>query len=143
MCGRFTRKEGFPQLARILGLQVLLQLEARYNIAPSQFVAYVRTNPESKDRECVQLRWRLVPFWAKEPSIGHSMINARAETVAEKPAFRKAFTHRRCLVLEDGFYEWKREGKSRQPSYIHFCRQSPFFVCRPVGTLGEGRGHGG
>jgi len=126
MCGRFTRKEGFQQLAKLLGLQVLPQLAARYNIAPSQFVACVRTNPESKDRECVPLKWGLVPSWAKEPSIGNRMINARGETVVGKTAFRKAFTHRRCLVLADGFYEWKREGRAKQPYYIHFADNRPF-----------------
>jgi putative SOS response-associated peptidase YedK len=126
MCGRFTRKAGFQQLAKFLGLQVWPHLEVRYNIAPSQFVACLRTNSISKDYECVQLKWGLVPSWAKEPGIGHNLINARAETVAEKPAFRKAFVHRRCLVLADGFYEWKREGRSKQPYYIHFADNRPF-----------------
>ena len=120
MCGRFTRKEKFDLLAEQLGLNVCPPCEPRYNIAPSQFVACVRTNPKSKERECVDLKWGLVPSWAKDPSIGNKLINARGETVAEKPAFRKAFQQQRCLVLADGFYEWKREGKTKQPYYIRF-----------------------
>ncbi|MEO6201798.1 MAG: SOS response-associated peptidase [Nitrospirales bacterium] len=120
MCGRFTRKESFQQIAEQLGLKFLPQLSPRYNIAPSQLVACVRTNPESQERECVELKWGLVPSWAKDPSIGNKMINARAETVAEKPSFRKALKQQRCLVLADGFYEWKREGKAKQPYYIRF-----------------------
>lgn len=120
MCGRFTRKENFQQLAEQLGLKVLPQLEPRYNIAPSQRVACVRTNPESIERECVELKWGLVPSWAKDAGIGNKLINARGETVADKPSFRKAFKQQRCLVLADGFYEWKREGKTKQPYYIRF-----------------------
>ncbi|GJL65914.1 MAG: DUF159 family protein [Nitrospirales bacterium] len=105
-------------LANLLGLKVVPPLSPRYNIAPSQLVACIRTNPESLERECVELKWGLVPSWAKDPSIGNKLINARAETVDEKPSFRKAFKHQRCLVLADGFYEWKREGKTKQPYYI-------------------------
>lgn len=126
MCGRFTRKENFQQLAKVLGLHHFPQSPPRYNIAPSQLIACVRANPESQQKECVQLTWGLVPSWAKEPSIGHKMINARAETVAEKPAFRRAFHGQRCLILADGFYEWKREGKVKQPYYIHFSDNRPF-----------------
>jgi putative SOS response-associated peptidase YedK len=126
MCGRFTRKENFQQLAKRLGLQMLPQVEPRYNIAPSQPVACVRANPDTQHREWVDLKWGLVPSWANDPSIGHKMINARAETVAEKPSFRKAFKHQRCLVLADGFYEWKREGKAKQPYYIRFKDHRPF-----------------
>lgn len=116
----------FSNWPNSLGVQVWPPVEARYNIAPSQFVACLRTNFISKDYECVQLKWGLVPSWAKEPRIGHHLINARAETVAEKPAFRKAFAHPRCLVLADGFYEWKGEGRSKQPYYIHFTDNRPF-----------------
>ncbi len=126
MCGRFTRKENFQQLAKLLGIPNLPALSPRYNIAPSQLVACVRANPTSQDNECVELKWGLVPSWAKDPSIGHKMINARAETVTEKPSFRKAFQQRRCLILADGFYEWKREGKDKQPYYIHFTDNRPF-----------------
>ena len=120
MCGRFTRKENMQLLAEQLGLQALPPLYPRYNIAPSQLVACVRTNLEIRQRECKELKWGLVPSWAKDVSIGNKLINARGETVAEKPAFRKAFNHQRCLVLADGFYEWKREGNTKQPYYIRF-----------------------
>ncbi|MDT3779750.1 SOS response-associated peptidase [Nitrospira sp. MA-1] len=120
MCGRFTRKENFQHLAKQLGLQGLPPMGPRYNIAPSQFIACVRTNFETRQRECTELKWGLVPSWAKDPGIGNKLINARGETVAEKPAFRKAFKHQRCLVLADGFYEWKREGKTKQPFYVRF-----------------------
>ena len=126
MCGRFTRKENFQQLAETLGLTHLPPLEPRYNIAPSQPIACLRINPLSHETECVQLKWGLVPSWAKDPKMGHGLINARAETVADKPAFRNAFTHRRCVILADGFYEWKQEGKSKQPYYIHLKDHHPF-----------------
>ena len=118
MCGRFTRKESMQHLAELLGLPIPPPLPPRYHIAPSQLVACVRTNPETTEREWVELKWGLVPSWAKDPSIGNKLINARGETVAEKPSFRHAFKKQRCLMLADGFYEWKREGKTKQPYYI-------------------------
>jgi putative SOS response-associated peptidase YedK len=126
MCGRFTRKENLQHLAELLGLKSIPSLVPRYNIAPSQLVACVRTNLDTLDREWVELKWGLVPPWAKDASMGNKLINARGETVAEKPSFRKAFTQQRCLVLADGFYEWKREGKSKQPYYIRFKDHRPF-----------------
>ena len=94
-------------------------MDPRYNIAPSQLIACVRVNPTSQEKECVQFQWGLVPSWAKELSLGHRLIHARAETVAEKTSFRKAFQQQRCLILADGFYEWKRIGTETQPCYIH------------------------
>ena len=126
MCGRFTRKENFQQLAKLLGMLHLPDLPPHYNIAPSQFITCVRFNPESQDRELVDLKWGFVPSWAHDPSLGHKMINARAETVADKPSFRKAFQERRCIILADGFYEWKRVGQGKQPYYIHFTDNRPF-----------------
>jgi putative SOS response-associated peptidase YedK len=89
-------------------------------------IACVRAHPESQKKECAQLKWCLVPSWAKDPSIGHKIINACAETIAEKPAFRKAYRSQRCFVLADGLYGWKREGKAKQPYYIHFTDNRPF-----------------
>ena len=89
-------------------------------------VACVRNTPENEHRECVLLKWGLIPSWVKDPSIGHKMINARAETVVDKPSYRSAFKKRRCLILAQGFYEWKREGKAKQPYYIRFKDQHPF-----------------
>jgi len=100
-------------------------IPARYNIAPTQQIAAVRDN-ESGVRELVMLRWGLVPFWAKDPSIGNRMINARAETVAEKPSYRNAYKHRRCLVLASGFYEWRKEASGKTPYFITTEDESPF-----------------
>ena len=126
MCGRYTQKESLEQLLKRLGLSKILSLKPRFNIAPSQMVPCVRQPQETGHRETVMLKWGLIPSWAKDPSIGYKMINARAETVAEKPSFRKAFKRQRCLLLADGFYEWKREGKAKQPYYIHFKDSRPF-----------------
>ncbi len=126
MCGRFTQKGSFKNLAELLGLPIPPTLAPRYNIAPSQRIACVRINPKATARECVNLKWGLVPSWAKDASIGNKMINARAETVAGKPSFRKAFKQQRCVVLADGFYEWKREGNTKQPYYIRFKDQRAF-----------------
>ena len=126
MCGRYTRKEQIEALLDVLRAVIQCDLTPRYNIAPSQMVACVRNAPENEHRECVLLKWGLIPSWAKDSSIGYKMINARAETVAEKPSFRKAFKHQRCLVIADGFYEWKREGKAKQPYYIRFKDSRPF-----------------
>jgi putative SOS response-associated peptidase YedK len=100
-------------------------VEPRYNIAPTQYIAAVR-NAEDGERELALLRWGLIPFWAKDPSIGNRMINARAETVAEKPAFRAAYKRRRCVVLADGFYEWRRDGNVKTPFYISLASGDPF-----------------
>lgn len=125
MCGRFAFYSPSEATAALFGVSGALPVEARYNIAPTQYVAAIR-NGEDNGRELVMLRWGLVPFWAKDPSIGNRMINARAETVAEKPAFRAAYRHRRCLVLADGFYEWHREGSIKTPYYISRADGQPF-----------------
>jgi len=93
-------------------------VEPRYNIAPTQMAGAVRIDPETGTRRFVVLKWGLVPFWAKEKSIGSRLINARAESVAEKPAFRAAFKYRRCLVPANGFYEWKKLKARKQPYLI-------------------------
>ena len=102
-----------------------IAVEPRYNIAPTQYIAAIRDSEED-GRELAMLRWGLVPFWAKDPSIGNRMINARAETVAEKPAYRAAYRRRRCLVLADGFYEWHKEGSGKTPYYISAANGAPF-----------------
>ena len=118
MCGRFTLFDSADSVAERFGLPDTPSLSPRYNIAPSQTVAAVRIPPGGGARELVALRWGLIPSWAKDPSIGSRMINARSETVAEKPAFRAAIRRRRCLVPADGFYEWKRADGRKQPYYI-------------------------
>ena len=125
MCGRFAFYSPTEAAAALFGVTGSVAVEPRYNIAPTQYVAAIR-NGADEERELVMLRWGLVPFWAKEPSIGNRMINARAETVAEKPSYRNAYQHRRCLVLADGFYEWRRQGDSKTPYYISLASGEPF-----------------
>src|SRR5262245_9289952 len=115
MCGRYsitTNPEAMRQLFRFLNPTP--NLPPHYNAAPTQELPVVRRD-RTGARELVQLRWGLIPVWAKDQKIGYSMINAKAETVAEAPAYRAAFQWRRCLVATDGFYEWRQEGKQKQP----------------------------
>jgi putative SOS response-associated peptidase YedK len=126
MCGRFTLfvdpkelMEAFP------GFAMPVEWTPRYNIAPTQPVAVIPNNGQNKIEF---FRWGLIPSWAKDPAIGNRMINARAETVAEKPSFRAAFQRRRCLVLADGFYEWRKDpGRTaKTPMYIRLKSGKPF-----------------
>lgn len=94
------------------------ELTPRYNIAPTQDVAAVRMKPGAEFPELAMLKWGLVPAWADDPKIGYRMINARSDTASEKPAFRKAFRQRRCLIPADGFFEWLTEGKRKLPHYF-------------------------
>ena len=119
MCGRFTQRFSWREVHTFLRLGTpgpALNLRSRYNLAPSQNASVVRD--EDGERRLSMLRWGLIPGWAKDPSIGHKLINARAETAAVKPSFRAAYSKRRCLVPADGFYEWRREGEVRQPWLI-------------------------
>jgi putative SOS response-associated peptidase YedK len=125
MCGRFAFYSPSEATAALFGASSATEVVARYNIAPTQFIAAVR-NDEQDTAELAMLRWGLVPFWAKDPSIGNRMINARAETVAEKPSFRSAYKKRRCLILADGFYEWRKEGDGKTPYFISLDDGSPF-----------------
>lgn len=125
MCGRFAFYSPTEATAALFGADAPVPVEARYNIAPSQYIAGIR-NSEDGGRELSMFKWGLVPFWAKDPAIGSRMINARAETVAEKPSFRAAYRHRRCLVLADGFYEWRRGGDVKVPYFISLASGEPF-----------------
>jgi putative SOS response-associated peptidase YedK len=118
MCGRFTLATPVEDLVKQFSITDVSGIEARYNIAPSQAVAAVREEKENGGRELVVLQWGLIPFWADDPKIGYKMINARAETIDKSNAFRYAFQKRRCLVLADGFYEWRTENGQKQPYYI-------------------------
>ena len=114
MCGRFTNRFTWKELHERLDLiGTPLNLRPRYNVAPSQDVAVARATEEG--RALAMLRWGLIPAWAKDHAIGNKLINARSETAAQKPAFRSAFRHRRCLIPADGFYAWPRRSGTRQP----------------------------
>ena len=125
MCGRFTMASPGAVIAELFELPEVPQLAPRWNIAPTQAVAAVRASAAG-GRELVGLHWGLIPSWAKERAIGARMINARAETVAEKPAFRAALRARRCLVVADGFYEWQKAGARKQPWHIRMRDGRPF-----------------
>lgn len=126
MCGRYTLRTHLNQLLQLYAAKSQVEWKPRYNIAPTQQVAAVRSLPDSTSRELVLLRWGLVPAWADDLKIGSRMINARAETLAEKPSFKTALRRRRCLVLADGFYEWRTEGQSKQPFCIRMKDARPF-----------------
>lgn len=120
MCGRFVQATPVAELARLFGFGDLPNLPPRWNVAPTQDIAAVTRDADGQ-RHLQRLRWGLVPAWAREPGIGAGMINARADGVAEKPAFRSAFRTRRCLIPADGFYEWQAAGGRagrKQPVYI-------------------------
>jgi putative SOS response-associated peptidase YedK len=125
MCGRFAFYSPSEATAALFGVSSSVAVEPRYNIAPTQFIAAIRRTDENEN-ELTMLRWGLIPSWAKDPSIGNRMINARAETVAEKPSFRAAYRKRRCLILADGFYEWHREGEVKIPHFISLASGKSF-----------------
>ena len=125
MCGRYTLTTPVGTLAEEFGVAGPLPgVSPSYNVAPTQEVAAVLV--EDGERRLEMLRWGLIPSWAKDPEIGNKMINARAETVSEKPSFRNPFRKRRCLVLADGFYEWQKTNNGKQPYYIRMEDGSPF-----------------
>ncbi len=121
MCGRFVRHTKASVYAEMFAVESVPDVPS-FNVAPTQPVAIVRTADDR--RECVLVRWGLIPFWSKDKKTG--FINARADTVLQKPAFRNLVKNRRCLVLADGFYEWKIEGKAKQPYYFHLRDGRPF-----------------
>lgn len=127
MCGRFTIIADAIEFQRELDLgEMPSDWNARYNVAPGQPVAVVT---DHQDRKVTWMKWGLVPSWAKDANMGNRLINARAETVELKPAFRRAFAQRRCLILADGFFEWKRDGGKQAPSvpyFIHLANRRPF-----------------
>ena len=119
MCGRFVLEISLDQLMKVYRLSSIPNLSPRYNIAPSQQIAVVRQQNGS-DRELTLMQWGLVPSWSKDRAIGYKMINARSETVHEKPSFKQAFHARRCIIPASGFYEWEKSGGEKNPHYIHF-----------------------
>ncbi len=125
MCGRYTLRTPNDSLAERFKIdEYPSSILPSYNIAPTQEVAAVVEEDEGRKLEL--LRWGLIPSWAKDPEIGSRMINARGETVSEKPSFRKAFKARRCLILADGFYEWQKIDNGKQPYHVRMKDASPF-----------------
>jgi len=124
MCGRFTLSISASVIQDYFGLEQVWEFKPRYNIAPSQDILTVCQLPD-KSRALTSMHWGLIPSWAKEKSIGNRLINARAETVEKKPAFRSAFKSRRCLIIADGFYEWT-VADHKQPYFIHQVKNHPF-----------------
>jgi putative SOS response-associated peptidase YedK len=126
MCGRYILSAPPEAIADHFDVHEVPPFAPRWNIAPTQVVPVVRENADGV-RECVLLRWGLIPFWAKDPAIGSRMVNARVESVVDKPAYRAAFRKRRCLVPVTGFYEWKPEGRYKQP-YLFRLAGEPLFA---------------
>lgn len=140
MCGRFTLATPASEWAALFRLDDIPATEPRFNIAPTQEVAVVRAPPGLREhpglhlapagspvpREARFMRWGLIPRWAREPATDRPLINARSETVAEKPSFRDSFRERRCLVVADGFYEWQPAGRRKQPYWIGLSDGRPF-----------------
>jgi putative SOS response-associated peptidase YedK len=127
MCGRYTLTAPGEIIAEIFELVDVPPILPRYNLAPTQEAAVVRVVAPGAPRTLASLRWGLIPYWAEDPAIGNRMINARAESVADKPAYRDSFRWRRCLVPADGFYEWKKlDAKTKQPYLIHRQDRRPF-----------------
>jgi len=128
MCGRFKLSASGAKIVQAFRIASHIDLLPRYNIAPGQDIATIRWQPETKERGLVMLRWGLVPAWAKEAKIGYSLINARAETLTEKPSFREAFRKRRCLIPADGFYEWRQVNAKRKQPYAITMKDSCIFA---------------
>lgn len=125
MCGRYTLTTPLDELLDVFDVpDVGFEHRPRFNIAPTQNAPVLARDDEG--RKMGLLRWGLIPFWADDPSIGNRLINARSETASAKPAFRSAFRSRRCLVLADGFYEWRKRDERKVPHWIHRPDRKPF-----------------
>jgi len=126
MCGRYTLHHNQLELFERFEIDPESEPDVeiaspRYNIAPSQIVPVIRQIPQGQagDREIAGCKWGLIPYWARDPAIGNKLINAKSETLAEKPSFKHALVKRRCLIPADGFYEWQKKGKApSQPMYV-------------------------
>lgn len=127
MCGRFTLASKAKTIAEYFGIELSYELKPRYNIAPSQDILVIRQLTESKSEFCL-MRWGLVPCWQNEEEISTKWINARSETINEKPLFKKLFTQKRCIIIADGFYEWQATHRSKIPYYIHKKDHQPFAI---------------
>ena len=125
MCGRFSQSLAGDAIAEAFQLAEVPDWQPRYNIAPTQTIPAIVATAKG-DRHFKPFRWGLIPSWSKDPAIGAKMINARSETVAEKPSFRSAFKQHRCLILANGFYEWCKQSGKKQPFYFRLSDGSPF-----------------
>jgi putative SOS response-associated peptidase YedK len=132
VCGRFAFYSPHEAVRALFGTALPGPDTPRYNLAPTQAVPVLRAGASGVP-EGAWLRWGLVPSWAKDPAIGNRLINARVETVAEKPAFRGAFRKQRCVVLADGFYEWQPRPGGKQPHFIAPFRRG---AARDGGAVG-------
>jgi putative SOS response-associated peptidase YedK len=141
MCVRYRRTTPEEQLARLYHIPIPKQtdLPISYNIAPSQKVLTIRFNPEIQQRSLDALQWGLIPYWVKDPKIACRTINARAETVDKAPFFRPAFAKRRCLIPEDGFYEWRKTAKRKLSFALRHERRAAVYLCWPLGRLERSR----
>ena len=127
MCGRYKLTVSWAEIHRLYNLTNSVNLPARYNIAPTQDVLAITYDAETKQRRGEMFRWGLVPPWAKDVKIGYNLINAKAETVAEKPAYREAFKTRRCIIPADAFYEWQETGQSLKQPYAIVMKDRSVF----------------
>lgn len=122
MCGRYVFTSPLEVIQQMFKFDQMTKLGPNYNVAPTHEMPIVRRKKDDRRNELAIARWGLIPHWADDQKIAYSTINARSETAASKPAFRDAFKRRRCLVVADAFYEWKRDGKEKQP---HLIRLGP------------------
>jgi putative SOS response-associated peptidase YedK len=125
MCGRLTVNSQAQYIAEFFAALNCSDVPKSYNISPTQALPAVRIDPENGRRTLIDLHWGLIPFWAKDIKIANKLINARSETLSEKPSFRAAYKYRRCILPVDGFYEWKREGNAKQPFYFKSPKDEP------------------
>jgi putative SOS response-associated peptidase YedK len=130
VCGRYTQTHSLKELAKRFTFlqpdQPDFELLPRYNVAPAQDAPIVFSEESESERKLAMMRWGLIPRWSRDASIAFKTINARSETLEQKPAFKDAYKKRRCLVLADGFYEWRSEGKKRLPVFIALEKRAPF-----------------
>lgn len=125
MCGRVTVTRKAQSIAEFFSALNLAEDHISYNVSPTQVLPVVRTDPERGQRTLEDLHWGLIPSWAKDPKIANRLINARSETLSEKPSFRGAYKYRRCIVAVDGFYEWRKEGNRKQPYFFKSSIDQP------------------
>ena len=134
MCGRYRLSRRKHLIQEYFETAEEVDWEPRYNIAPSQNVGIIRQGRVQPERRFWLARWGLIPHWAKDPSIGYKLINARSETVASKPSFRESFESRRCLISADGFYEWVRH----EVACVIVRRGPTDRTCHPIGSTLRG-----